>query len=1046
MRLYPLALLLLLTFQGFGQTYRFNRYSMENGLPQNFIYTLSQDKNGYLWVGTGEGLTKFNGKEFITYTKDDGLAENVITCSYGINNKLYVGHNEGTISVVENNTCEILNFGNDTLKSSISALNMVNETLFFTTMNEGVYAYTNEELIEIGTFDKSIFSSLFAISEDSLLAGTENGIILITKSKNSWKQNLISLEDSWVSCIEPAEDYGDYYIGTENTGLHKISLANGTMEEVKYGIENTFTNYPIRHLLLDKDNNLWISTLGNGVIKISKDPLISNRKFLTEYNSSTGLVSTYAQCTFQDREGNIWIGTFGNGLFTLIDDYFTYFNNELAFTTNKNINCIASDFKYRYYGMDHGLLQIDANNNVVYHTDSTDWKDLKVTSLFVHNNMLWIGTDNDGVHSLNPETGKFNKLNWANDNLTKHVNQISGYFESLFIATDGGLLVYFIPGNSFEKFDTESGLAHNSIKAVFHSEDRKIWIGMKSRNLYAIQGSFMEKYEIETETEIEVVSITDDHNQNIWIATAENGVYKLSDGEFTHFDMQNGLLSNYTYSIIEDALGNIWVGHRGGLSRISEDINQIASYNYKDGIKEQFNPKAVNTDFQNYIWFGTNNGVIRYDPSKNIENKIPPTINITGIDISGTYYKTDEPIVLPYSNYRVKFDFDGISFKNPDKITYIYKLKGYDEIYSEPVNLSTITYGRLSEGDYEFEVFACNENNICSEEPATIKISIANPFWKTIWFYVIVVSLGLLIVYLIIRIRTKRITKAKLILEEKLEEKTKEVVIKAQQIEEINTDLTASINYAQRIQKSILPDKKHLEEIYPGSFIMFKPRDIVSGDFYYLDQCGSKLIVACVDCTGHGVPGGFVSMIGSTTLRNIYKTNKLQMLWQTPEQILEELDKQIEIILHQKRTTKEVDYYQSKDGMDLTLCEIDLNTKEVLISSAMRTCILQQDGKMDVIRGTKRPIGGGDTLSTPFKLERYQLKEGDALYLFSDGMTDQFGGPQGRKFKVAGIMSLIERINPKDSHFNETLFSQEFDSWKGELDQIDDVLMMGIQF
>jgi serine phosphatase RsbU (regulator of sigma subunit) len=234
----------------------------------------------------------------------------------------------------------------------------------------------------------------------------------------------------------------------------------------------------------------------------------------------------------------------------------------------------------------------------------------------------------------------------------------------------------------------------------------------------------------------------------------------------------------------------------------------------------------------------------------------------------------------------------------------------------------------------------------------------------------------------------------------------------------------------------------------PNAFIYFLPRDIVSGDFYYIDQCGDKLIVACVDCTGHGVPGGFMSMIGSVTLRNIYNANHARGIWQTPELVLEALDTEIEHILKQNVIHEDElnEFYKSRDGMDMTLIEVDLKTNEVLLASAMRTSLMFTNGQLEVIPGTKRPIGGGDTLTMPFELKKFQFKKGEGLYLFSDGYTDQFGGPTGRKLKLSGVKEIVLELQNHPNSKREHLIKETFENWLSDYPQIDDVLFMGIEF
>ena len=340
---------------------------------------------------------------------------------------------------------------------------------------------------------------------------------------------------------------------------------------------------------------------------------------------------------------------------------------------------------------------------------------------------------------------------------------------------------------------------------------------------------------------------------------------------------------------------------------------------------------------------------------------------------------------------------------------------------------------------------AFNAEGVGNETPASIRIVIEKPFWKQIWFVLLIIIAFLGLVYAIIQYRTARLQQAKELLQVKLEEKTKEVVANAEKIQEINKDLTDSISYAERIQKSILPDVNVLRDALPDSYLFFQPRDVVSGDFYFIERIENKLIVACADCTGHGVPGAFVSMIGSVTLRNIYSLAKYQ--WKTPDQVLEQLDKEVRTILKGNEQQNETDGRLSQtDGMDISICEINLDTNEVLIASAKRTSLIRRNGALEKLKGDKRSIGGHDFAKTKYTLTQLELQKGDALYLFTDGFTDQFGGVQDKKLMISGVMEMLDAIEDEDRVHHLSAIRSNFELWKSNVRQVDDILFIGLLF
>ena len=219
--------------------------------------------------------------------------------------------------------------------------------------------------------------------------------------------------------------------------------------------------------------------------------------------------------------------------------------------------------------------------------------------------------------------------------------------------------------------------------------------------------------------------------------------------------------------------------------------------------------------------------------------------------------------------------------------------------------------------------------------------------------------------------------------------------------------------------------------------MFYKPRDIVSGDFYWFDKTDDdRVIIVCADSTGHGVPGAFMSMIGSTLIKDIVNRDEVD----SPSQIMQLLDKEITSTL-----TQNVDSEGSQDGMDMIVCEINLKTNYLRFSSAMRPVILYMKGEQYYIRGNRSSIGGEDIEEKIFDNQEFQLSKGDTIYMFSDGYPDQFGGPMGKKFKMVRLKNMLDSINKKPMSEQYEYIKNNFELWKSDMWQVDDVLFMGIR-
>ncbi len=252
-----------------------------------------------------------------------------------------------------------------------------------------------------------------------------------------------------------------------------------------------------------------------------------------------------------------------------------------------------------------------------------------------------------------------------------------------------------------------------------------------------------------------------------------------------------------------------------------------------------------------------------------------------------------------------------------------------------------------------------------------------------------------------------------------------------------NKEITDSIRYAKRIQEAILPHEQTMKKLVPDSFVFYRAKDIVSGDFYWMEQWGDKVLIAAVDCTGHGVPGAFMSIVGYNLLSqavNVYGLDK-------PNLILNHMNKDLYRILRQEYEDSTV-----KDGMDMSLIAIDRKRKVVEFAGAFNPLVLVRNGELMEIEADKFPVGAflGEALQN-FNNKELELQEGDMLYLFSDGYADQFGGEKGKKFKYKNFMNLLKSLSAAPVVEQKEKLEQEFDLWKGAYDQIDDVCIVGVR-
>lgn len=274
--------------------------------------------------------------------------------------------------------------------------------------------------------------------------------------------------------------------------------------------------------------------------------------------------------------------------------------------------------------------------------------------------------------------------------------------------------------------------------------------------------------------------------------------------------------------------------------------------------------------------------------------------------------------------------------------------------------------------------------------------------------------------------------------EKRIIEAQKQEIEKAKEIiEHKNLEITDSINYAFRIQTALLPQVEDIKQYLPESFVFWRPKDIVSGDFYWFSQIGNTSLITAADCTGHGVPGAFMTMIGNTLLNKIVKQDGII----EPDKVLNELHKGVRSSLKQDQT-------KSKDGMDMSIMAINKKQNKVWWAGANNPLYFIREGELHQIKPDKMAIGGTqDEDERRFTIHELELKPGDSFYIFSDGYQDQFGGPRGRKYMVKKFKSLLQDITKKSVSERPAALERELKDWMGtDYEQVDDILVIGIQF
>jgi ligand-binding sensor domain-containing protein/serine phosphatase RsbU (regulator of sigma subunit) len=1040
--------LLLLSGISEGQSYRFRNYGTESRLPSQVIYTLNQDNNGFLWVGTTEGLSRFDGFDFYSVAFPDSAAGRFPTASLkDKNGTLWFGFNDGTLFYASGSSLGRVNLPGSSGTGISSVVQGPDGFIYVATQRKPLFRVNPLKPAEVTPIllgpDPNIFSFCFTAA-GNLLIGTQENILVCRLVRDSLiaVKAIEGFDYSRIMSIYHLSDSSRFIIGTDGNGVFQLHEAGNDFYLSRLKGNPVLESASVRSVTEDGESNIWVSTSGSGVLKMKLTDGSDSLKSFQLINKTSGLPGDNVSVVFNDSKDNIWIGFNGAGLSMLSTDSFEFlapgenkYPNNIIYIGKLRDNYLLGT-PYGYYIFDFRTMKVKS-----FVPAAKEMGRNEISSYFVDNEYnIWIGTNGSGLFTAN-DAGKITLYHRSGDTGSDYINDIKANAENIWLATLNGVNIISRKTRALKgSYDMDNGLPHNSINQILLNPDGTAYIAVEGDRLYKIDpdsGVTVSGGVMYGRLLNKIMSLSKDYNGNIWVATYGNGVFKCMADSVASMTTASGLLSNYAYSILADRDSLIWIGHERGFSRYDQATGLTKVYSSDFAKGGSCNPEGLYESPDGKIFIGTTEGVIVYDRLKDRKSRLAPVNNINSIIINNVSYPYRKSFSLPYKkSYSVRISYTGIDFGNPEKVYYSTFLENYDNDWTKASSSREVAYN-LRDGKYKFNLISVNEDGQTQDNPLTFELSIKKPVWRTWWFMLSVLAIVSAAVFIIVRQREKAQKKIQEYLEKELEARTRVVMKQKNEIELQNLEITDSINYAKRIQSSILPDINNLKEHFRDAFIMLYPRDIVSGDFYWFEQLEEdRFILVCADSTGHGVPGAFMSMIGSTLLQDIVSRQRISK----PSQILTMLDKQIFSTLNQN-----LEVGISNDGMDVVVCEFTDKNRHIRFASAMRPIILIMGGEIFYIKGNRASVGGQSVIEKYFDDQEYYLSEGDAIYMFSDGLPDQFGGPDGKKMKIARLKKYISEIAGYPIPQQEQMLEKFYREWKGNYEQVDDILFMGVK-
>ena len=790
-------------------------WEIEEGLPQNTVQAVLQTQKGYLWLGTEEGIVRFNGSSFEVFDRTNTPAfdasNSVQTLFEDSQHTLWIGTKDGLISYRQG-VFKRYGVQQGLAGKSVSAITE-DETggLWVGTVDAGVFQC---ETLPCTTFtphgklsDISVHALLYD-QEQTLWIGSEQG--LFSFESNDWS-NVTSYngteEQRILSLLMDSKN--GLWLGTQ-AGLYRLQGDN----LIHVSNDHPALNDGVWSMWEDASGNLWLGMSQNGVIRLRGEHV---DQFSQEDRLHSGRILAF----YEDMEGSLWIGTDAAGLHRLRDGIFLTITEREGLSNNVVQSVIETPDKSLWIGTEMGLDRWKAGE-IKRFTQEDGLSDNFITSIASQRaNDIWVGTLNGGLNRIHNNT--ITQYSTEQGLPSKVVYSL--YFDSqniLWIGSDLGLSTW--SAGRFTTYTTEDGLSSNFITALLEDRDGTLWIGTYDAGLMR-RGDDNVFSTFATEKELSdnlVLALHEDAEGVLWIGTYGGGLSRLKNGKITNYTVEDGLFDNIVFQILEDNAGNLWMGCNKGIYRIAKsqfdafdagEIQRLTSISYdkSHGLKSREitggTQPAGWKGHDGRLWFPTIYGATSVNPAEVTHNPSPSPVVIEQVSVdreavSNHNYREDTLVLSPGTD-RIEFKYAALTSVSPNKVHYRYRLEGYESSWSEIVNYTHAAYTHLDPGTYNFRVIAQNSEGVWNETGASFMFELRPHYYQSPYFWVIVALGVVLLGITVYRWRIEQLTSQHKRLERAVEQRTVDLTQAKEQIETQAEELRSSLKEKEVLLREV---------------------------------------------------------------------------------------------------------------------------------------------------------------------------------------------------------------------------------------------------
>ena len=877
-----------------NQNIKFEHLRTEQGLSQSNVVCILQDSQGFMWFGTRDGLNKYDGYKFTVYKNKAG-DKNSISNNYiqsikeSKNGYLWIATWGGGLNRYDRQKNQFTSFKHDSKdKYSISSdfINSVLEdsqgNIWIGTEDGGLNMFDSKKNQFVhytyNSKDNNSLSDVFVrnIFEDSQrnlwIATSHGGLNLFNRKNNTFTRFQHNAKDpKSIGSNDVYTMFEDsrqrFWIGTNGGGLDLLDRKSGEFYHFKHDINNTnsLSNNYVHAISEDSKSNLWIGT-ENGGLSILDSSAQSFQTYANNEFDGASLSNNSIYSIYRDTKDNLWIGTFNAGVDLVSRDMSRFIHyKHLAFKNSLSHNkvlCIYEDSdKNIWIGTDGGgvnLFDVKTGKFTNYRhqakNKSSICGDYVLSICEDSKGNLWFGTWANGITVFNKAKNTYRHfINEPEKPSSLSSNNAWSIFEdnekNIWIGTFGGGLNLFNPStNSFKQFkynaNNKTSISSNKINSIFQDSEGKLWIGTDGAGLNLFDkkaGTFIHFLHDDNKNSISnnsIRNVFEDRNKNLWISTMTGLCFlDKKTNRFTTYTRIDGLPSNVIAGILEDENQNFWISTNKGISRFNPITKKIKNFTIADGLQsDEFKQHAYCKSSSGAMYFGGNNGFNQFFPDQIKEDPFEPPLVFTDFlifnkkvpiaigandpsplkkDISQT-----QAISISYKSSVISFEFASLNYTSAEKKQYAYKLEGFDETWNEVGIQHMATYTNLNPGEYVFKVKGMNNDGNWSDKNLSIQLTVLPPFWQTWWFrtcVILFVLAGFIIFY---RMRMKTVTNQKVQLEKQVRERTSEVVRQKE-------ELSKTVQTLAVLKEDLEREKYYLDSLMDNmpDAIYFKDRE-----------------------------------------------------------------------------------------------------------------------------------------------------------------------------------------------------------------------------